>query len=307
VTRRGGPARVPRRALPAALIALAVTGWAWPAIGAPRKILVFAAEGTAEPGTRARLTTQVARLARGLGGEVVLADATFADTAVAVGCDPRLAGCGDDVMTTLGVDELIWTSATRDASQTRVVVRRVARGAAPRTLAIAFTTADPDARAQIDAALTPLFGASASPDPPELRLPPPSPPAPPDRDAAVVPTSAPPQPDDVRHDRNVAIALAAGAGVTLVLGVSLWASAASRQDQIDAHPTRTVADLVDLRALEDRASRYAISGDVAVLAGLALGGLGAYYLFRDHRPRVALRATPIAHGAVLTIELRGSP
>ena len=73
-----------------------------PAMAARHKILVLPVEGTADAATRGKLTAGLARLARSLDGQVATGSATFADTALAVGCDPRAPGCSDEVMATLG-------------------------------------------------------------------------------------------------------------------------------------------------------------------------------------------------------------
>jgi hypothetical protein len=78
------------------------------------------------------------------------------------------------------------------------------------------------------------------------------------------------------------------------------------QDSIDHHSTATRRDFDDLTALEDRAGTYAIAGDVLVVAGLAAGGVAAYYLYRDHhRHTVSITPAPIAHGAALTLTILG--
>ena len=115
----------------AAAIVAVVVALTAPA-AASHKILVLPVEGAVDAATRNRLTTDIARLARSLDGQVASGSATFGDTALAVGCDPRAAGCSDEVMATLGVDELVWGAASRDRGQIRLVVQRVARGAAGR-------------------------------------------------------------------------------------------------------------------------------------------------------------------------------
>jgi len=67
------------------------------------------------------------------------------------------------------------------------------------------------------------------------------------------------------------------------------------------HATRTVGDFRDLRALEDRASTYAIAGDVFVIAGLVSGGLGGYLLYRDHRRHVTIAPAPARGGMMLAV------
>lgn len=297
------------------VVLLALTA---PAAAAGHKILVLPVDGSADAATRSRLTAEVVRLARSLDGQVSTGNATFADTALAVGCDPQAAGCSDEVIATLGVDELIWGTASRDAGATRLVVHRAARGAPARE--IATTLAPGDTGDRVASGIGPLFGppaaepaaprATGAPTPPAAPTPadPALAPAPQVGDAA--PPAASPGSADERTDRTIGIALVSGGGVGLVLGVALWASYSSLQSSIDSHPVRTFADIQDLKSIEDRASTRAIAGDVFVVAGLIAGGIGAYYLYRDHTRHavaVAVAPVPLAHGGGLTITVSGGP
>jgi hypothetical protein len=290
-----------------AVLVLTTLALTRPAAGASHKILVLPVDGTADAATRTKLTAQIARLAKSLDGQVATAEATFADTALAVGCDPRAPSCSDEVMATLGVDELVWGTATKDAGQTKLVVRRAARGLPPRDVSTVIAASDSPER--IDAGIVPLFAPpGAAPEPSVLPPATPGPDAPvaapPGTGAAAGPVA--PGPEDDHRDRTVGVAFAAGGGVALVLGIALWASYASLQDSIDRHATNTRGDFDDLIALEDRAGNYAIAGDVLVVAGLAAGAVGAYYLVKDHRRHhLAITAAPIPHGAGLTLTIMG--
>lgn len=270
---------------------------------ASHKILVLPVEGTADAATRSRLTADIARLARSLDGQVASGSATFADTALAVGCDPRAASCSEQVMATLGVDELVWGTANRDRGQIQLVVRRAARGAAVREVSTTFASGDRGDR--ITAGIAPLFappGAPALPDPAVAAANAPPGPA---VEAGPPPAAATDPGDDRRH-RTLGIALAAGGGGSLVLGLALWVSYASVQNSIDHHATRTLGDFQDLRSLEGRASTYAIAGDVFVLAGLVAGGVGGYLLYRDHqRHTMTVAPAPVPGGAGAMITLTG--
>jgi hypothetical protein len=272
-----------------------------PAAADPRKVLVLPVEGTADAATRAKLTGLVVRLSRALDGQVTTAEATFSDTALAVGCEPRAASCRDEVLATLAVDELVWATATRDGAQTRLIVRRTVKGAPPRELATTITASDPAER--VDAAITPLFappGASESPAPvPNLAAAGPPPAATPAAPTLVAQRT----PND---DRNTGLIISISGGVGLGLGLALWASYASLQGSIDDHPTRTREDFDELRTLEDRAATRALAGDILVVAGLATLSVGAYYLLRPARGhRVAIAPAPLAHGAGLTLTIVG--
>jgi hypothetical protein len=300
-----------REVIAAAIVAVVVALTA-PA-AASHKILVLPVEGAIDAGTRNRLTADIARLARSLDGQVASGSATFADTALAVGCDPRTAGCSDEVMATLGVDELVWGAASRDRGQIRLVVRRAARGAAVREVSTTFASGDAGDR--IAAGIAPLFAPPAvTPEPAPTPRPsaPPSAPPPPAVAAAQArpgpaaepgpPLTAAPGPGDDHRDRKLGIALAAAGGGSLVLGLTLWVSYASVQDSIDHHATRTVGDFRDLTSLEDRAGTYAIAGDLFVIAGLVAGGLGGYLLYRDHRRHaVTVAPAPVPGGAILVV------
>jgi hypothetical protein len=313
-----------------------------PVEAAPHKVLVLPLDGNADSATRTRLTAHVVRLAKGLDGQVGTAEATFADTALAVGCDPRAPRCSDDVMATLGVDELVWGTATRDGGQTRLVVRRAVRGTAARE--VSTTIAPGESTDRIDARLAPVFSAVAPPPAAstgagssaagasvagsavaassgaalpgaESRGATPSAVAPgtsASRGPVAVggsgegPVPFLPPPAENHRDRNVGIALAAGGAVSFALGLALLASYASLQDQIDNHVTRNRSDFDDLTALEDRAQTYAIAGDIAVVVGLAAGGFGAYYLLRSsRRHRVAVVPMALAGGGGLVLALPG--
>lgn len=293
------------KSLVIAVIAVgAIVARAAPA-AASHKILVLPVEGTADAATRSRLTADIARLARSLDGQVASGSATFADTALAVGCDPRATSCSDEVMATLGVDELVWGTANRDRGQIRLVVRRAARGTAVREVSTTFASGEPGDR--ITAGITPLFappGAEPAPSPAPAAPPPPAAAAAEAPPGATVETGPPlaaaPGPVGDHRDRTLSIALAAAGGGSLVLGLALWVSYASVQSSIDHHATRTLGDFQDLTSLEGRASTYAIAGDVFVFAGLAAGGIGGYLIYRDHKQQaVVVAPAPVAGGGVM--------
>jgi hypothetical protein len=295
----------------AALLAVLALVLSSVAAAAPHKILVLPVDGSADAATRSKLTARLARLARTLDGQVATADATFADTALAVGCDPQAAGCSDLVIATLGVDELVWGTARKAGGQTRLIARRATRGAPPRELTTTIAAADPPER--IDLGIAPLF------EPPEAG---PELVVDPDPAAAEEPASAgaevaaapPPAAElamraPVDHgDRNLGIGLTAGGGITLALGLALLASYASLQRAIDQHPTEDSEDFEELVALEDRAASRAIAGDLLVVAGLAAGGLGVYFLYRSHRrSRLTVAPAPMGQGAGLVLTIVGEP
>ena len=249
------------------------------AIAGPRRVLVLPLDGNADPTTRNMLNASAQKLAKGgsAGATVTVGDATFDETAAAVGCLPKEPKCAQQVRTTLGVDELIYGTATTDPNgATTVTIRRASVADDPPKETTA-TVQQGDTADKADAALGPAFGQqTVVPDQP----PPPPPPEEP---------KGPP----VDHTRrNIGIACATGGGVVFLIGLALWASASSTQDDIDSAPTMTAKQLVALRDLEDKAQRYAIGGDFMIVAGLALGGYGAWVLYKDHKEKQNVIVTP---------------
>ncbi len=267
---------------------------------APRKVLVLPLDGNAPAAQRTALNTSIANLARtNLDGDVTVGDTTFNETAAAVGCSPDQPACAETVMSTLAVDELVYGTATTQAGTTTVIVSRAARGTPPRTQSASLGDAAPGEQAE--GTLGPLFGAtgmagsgagsagepvgsgSATTGEPEVR------------------TSF----FDTR-ERKIGFAVIGVGAATMLVGLSLWISESSIQSDIDNHRTQTLADLRDLRELEDRAGTKALWGNILVGAGLALGGVGAYYLYKDHQNRgMTVTPAPAEAGTGMTLVLGG--
>ena len=93
----------------------------------------------------------------------------------------------------------------------------------------------------------------------------------------------------------------------------MWASAGDLQGQIDkttSPPTGTtsqqIAAFQALHDLESRASKYAWSGNIMVAIGLAAGGIGAYFLWKDHDSHVdTIAPAPAATGEGATLVVGG--
>jgi hypothetical protein len=124
----------------------------------PRHVLVLRAEGALDDTLRARIDTQVLKLAKNIPGVVEAADITFSDATAAAGCNWADAACKDQVLSTMGVDELVATSVMSLASgDLRVTVRRLPHGAAAQSGSTTIPAGQPsDARMNAD--IGPLFG-----------------------------------------------------------------------------------------------------------------------------------------------------
>ncbi|MEJ7600980.1 MAG: hypothetical protein WKG01_23945 [Kofleriaceae bacterium] len=281
---------------------LCVMAFALPAIAGPRRVLVLPLDGSADAPTRARLTTSVQRLARVIDGIVLPGDTTFAETAAAVGCDPQVPACADDVRRTLGVDELVYGTANVDQSRITIVLRRKAKGAAARDVTATVSITDTPER--VEPALLPLFSVSTAPVTTEPVLVP----------APVVgePAQPPPLPQPTERkpmsrDRKFGIAAVAGGGLLVLFGLAAWSSASSVNDQIDNHDTADYQDFLDLQELESRASTRAWAGNVLVLGGLALGAYGGWLLWRDRDRQLTVTPAPIPGGAAVMFSLGARP
>ena len=68
-----------------------------------------------------------------------------------------------------------------------------------------------------------------------------------------------------------------------VVGVVLWNRANSLEDEAANSPNRTRMEVDHLLDLEARGDRYALWGNVAVVGGVALAGVGAYLYWRNAR------------------------
>lgn len=286
----------------AVLVLLAMT--AQVAAG-PRTVLVLPIDGTADATTRTKLTTSIQKLARVIDGQVQSGDATFAETAAAVGCDPGAPACAETVRATLGVDEVVYGTATMQGNQVTVVVKRKVKDRAPKELSATFTATTP---AQAEPTLLPLFS-NAIEDPEPVTEPDPVLAPDPQPEPIIVTPAPPPEPLRTPRTRKFAFGIGAivGGSALFLSGLALWSAKSGIQDDIDRAPTETVADFRNLQALEDRASSRAWLGNACVLAGLALGGYGAYLLYQDRRERrVLITPAPIPGGAAVMLSI-GAP
>lgn len=289
---------------------------AGPAVAGPRQVLVLPLDGNAPKATRTKLSASLQRMARVLDGEVQAGEATFVDTATAIGCDPTKPACAENVRATLGVDELVYGTADVDDGEVTLVVTRYAKGKERREQTMRIGTNEPASKVEVE--LLPVFSSEPMPDQaPDSG---PVPDGAPDPNATTGPDGAPPPPGgdgapgpvdtgptESRREHNIAIAITAGGGVLFALGLALWSQAGNLQDDIDGHPTNTLADFQALDELEGKASARAWAGNLFVLAGLAVAGYGGWRLYQDHEAHqtVTVTPTPVAGGAGVTLRWSG--
>jgi hypothetical protein len=294
------------------MLATMLALWSTIAFAAPHRVTVLPIDGDADPALRKQLGAVVMQLAKSGGGTITTGDTTFVDVATAVGCDPHTPACADTVLSTLGADEIVYGSAFVGGGQTTAVISRVAKGQPRRDQTVSIT-----AGARADSAeptLRPLFdlpGAAPPPPPPEpVGSAGPGSGATDTSSGSAAPIAAPtpaasPPSDELfaTRERKLGYGFIAGGALVLLIGLALWASESSQQSQINDAPTNSPNDIKNLLALEDRASSYAWEGNIAVVLGLAAGGVGTYYLVKDHQMRATV--TPIDHGTGAAVLLGG--
>jgi hypothetical protein len=269
-----------------------------------RKVLVLPVDGSAPAAQRTQVNAAIVSLAKaGVDGTVTAGETTFNDTAAAVGCNPNEATCGDTVLKTLSVDELVYGTANTENGSTTITIHRVSKDEPARQqIAVIDGAATGD---QASGGLQPLFSRE---------------PMPVGSDAgsgsdAMLGSGVGSGSDMTRQhthsffdtrDRKIGAAFAGGGAVALIVGFSLWASESSVQNQIDNHPNMTLAQLQDLHALEDRAGTKALWGNVFVFTGVALAAVGGYYLWTDHKNRnTVLAPAPTENGPGVKLVLGG--
>lgn len=283
---------------------LAAIGWSALASAGGRKVLVLPIEGDADPAVRKQLTAVVVGLAKSEGGTVATGNTTFAETSAAIGCEAADPGCAEQVRAGLNVDELVYGNAANGNGQVIAVITRVDKGQTKRDQTVTIPKTQQADSAE--ASLKPLFGGEPPPPPPITETGSATSTEPVAAPAAqpAAPTNSEPHDEFFdSDDHKIGVGLTAGGGLLFAIGLALWSSESSLQDQINTAPTATTADITALKGLEDRASTKAWEGNVLVVAGLAAAGVGAYFLIRHHE--VQATVAPVDHASGATVLVGG--
>jgi hypothetical protein len=301
----------------------------------PRHTLVLKSEGTAGADARARVDVQVLKLAKSLGGNVEAGEVSFTEATTMVGCAPSESSCKDQVIDTLGVDELVMTTVDKaPGGALKITVRRVAKTGMPseQTTMVPggqtpdarlasdvgpmFGAAAPPSDASIGAALGATAGGAAEPQPATTVPPPetttlPAPVTTAQTDTVTAAPNnqiAPAQEDRIDHRQLELTGMGVGGGLVL-LSFVMWAEASSTQSDIDSAPTKTPQDFAHLQDLESSADTYAGLGNLMFIGGAAVAGVSTYFWWRD-RKRASSQQARIApavfdHGAGITLSFGG--
>jgi hypothetical protein len=304
----------------------------------PRHTLVLKSEGTAGADARSKVDVQVLKLAKSIGGNVEAGEVSFTDATTMVGCNPSESSCKDQVLDTLGVDEIVVTTVDKaPAGALKITVRRIAKAGMPSEQ----TTTVPAGQApdtKLDSDVGPMFGAAppkpdstsigaelgataggggATTTPAVTTAPPPettTPAAPLQTAQADTVTAAPNNqvtalPEDrVDHRRLELTGMGVGGGLVL-LSLIMWAEAGSTQSDIDAAPTKTPQDFQNLSDLETQADTYAGLGNLFFVGGVAVAGVSTYFWWRDRKTASSQQAriapAVFDHGAGITLSFGG--
>jgi hypothetical protein len=280
-----------RRALVVGALALAVPRPA--AADLDPRVLILPAEGSG-PRRMKDLAADVGdALARGAARTtptVARADATLADTAVVVGCDPAEPACLDAVAAALNVDQVLFSRLRVDGADAQVDVTAVTREAAPstRTFRIRAGTRASDLAA-IEPAVVEMLASGEARRAAQAEHP-----------VARAPVAAPVAPPPHVGSRWPMMITVSGA-VLVAGGLSSWAVAAARQGDIDGAPSATVADLEHLTALEGSARRAATLGNALVIGGGLVTIAGGVLWWRQRGPHAVVVAPQVGgdHASVI--------
>jgi hypothetical protein len=290
-------------------------------------VLVLRAEGTADAGTRSKIDVQVLKLAKNVEGNVEAGDISYSDATTAAGCaNPNDASCRDEVLVTMGADELVVTTVNTAPGGVKVDVKRIAKGNAPREATTTIAAGQPP-DTKMNSEIGPMFGLAAPP-PPVVEAPKPAPPTPAaDKPAPPAPTRTaqvdngvtaapngqvpPPSEGEPGNRRLELTGMGVGASMVL-LGAVFWAGASSTQSDINAAPIpKSPKDFQNLMDLESRGDTYATLGNVMFIGGVAIAAVSTFFFIRDRRARRAqtARLAPAVfdHGAGLTLSFGGGP
>ena len=122
--------------------------------------LVLKPDGNASGDAKAKVDAQVVKLAKNLGGNVESGEISFNDATAMVGCNPSESACKDQVLDTLGVDEVVVTTVAKSGGDLKVTVRRIAKTGMPKEQSTTIPAGQaPDSKIASD--IGPLFGVAA--------------------------------------------------------------------------------------------------------------------------------------------------
>lgn len=236
-----------------------------------------------------------------------VADASLADSAFILGCDPATDACRDEVAGQLGYQRLVIVSR-RDADVEVVV--RARGGASQRKRFVVTGEGDQAGLATVERDVAAMLGGGGGGGAGDAG-----------GGAAVGDGGGGGGAGDVgvggaggggatggaRGMPKGALIVGIGGGALVLGGFVMWGLAAATQGEIDDAPTNTAADFDHLAALESDGRRYASIGNGLVIGGgVAVVAAGAWILLTRNRERSSLQVAPAVAPGTATIQLEAT-
>jgi hypothetical protein len=236
------------------------------------------------------LTATLVEAARAAGATPSMAKVTREDLATLTGCRDDTPACIGKASELVGVDIIVLGTATAagDDDLLRVRLTWIEASAAARSESFAIEVERSGAPAEAFAPYARAFFAG-EPLPAQSRGPEPAPEPPPATELVAAPARSPTARFDLRAVEPSSWSIAGGGAALLAAGSVLLVASRGKQDEVDAAPTATVADLEALRDLEDNGKRLTLWGNVALATGGAATAVGAVLIVRDARAGTSAR------------------
>jgi hypothetical protein len=278
----------------------------------PRRAIVFplAGEVPGAPKAPAQLTQVVARAAGLAGADVTVSATAFDEAAAMAGCAGADVACLADVAASVGADEIA-VGLVRPRGGAVVVALTLYRDGA-------ITEHEFELAGDLDAMVKQLAQESATIFVGAARAAPaPAAEAPEPVDPVTEPPPAPRAPRPARRSGGgsagvVGWVLVGGGVAAVAAGGYFGMRSSDAQEEIDAAPVGSGAELDRLAELEDRGARDAMLGNVLLVGGGALAAAGAAVLVYRHLSAdgggdeggdVAITAVPLRGGAAVALEV----
>lgn len=219
---------------------------------------------TADPAlepTAASLTESLRAVVEAGGGHPIEAQATRADIAAMTGCSTDDDECLNTIADAMGVSQVLLGALEASSSGgLSVSLTYYVAGAEARRERFALVASEPGpATLELEPRAKAFLAGKTEvtePPPPDLAVSEPAAPTAPQRAAFSFGRVGTP------------VYAVAGGGLALMgLGAIFYAVAGSKQDQVNDHPTETLADLRNLEDLESSGKTFTTLGNVAMVVG----------------------------------------
>lgn len=263
---------------------------------APVRLIVFSIAGNLQGEQKSLprdLTRALSEEGKRRGMKTSIAEASYADTALLIGCEPSQASCSHAVLDQLGADQAIYgTMAPGQApGQVTVSFTMIRRQREPESADVVMQAGEKDKIAgEIQRVVPAAFGSPVVPPLGES-------------------TGDSPGGQDLASQRATVWALYGTGGVLAGTGMMFWLLAQQRKGDIDDARVQSADDFERLVDFERSAERNAMIGNILVGSGLVAAGVATFLLVRQERAgrmesQNPVTVVPIAESSALGIGLR---